>query len=388
VLAEQGVAMRHTPTVSEGALPWRAIEEPEWRAVLAATAAFARSDNEDRLLGEVCDAAVKAGGFLLAWYGRVLHNGEFKLHSIAASGPAVDYLEEFKVSWPHEVAPGSPAGLAVATTKPVFTRDTLVDPAFAEWRAHAAQFRIRSLVSFPVVVHGQVDGVFTIYSDRPDVFDDTAVATLSNLADHVGLGLERARSTARLNDALESTIRLLTRGLEARDPYTAGHQAGVSALAEQIARHLGLTDFEVQEVRMAGLVHDVGKIGVPTELLTKPGVLRATETALIQDHAAIGEEVLSTIDFPWPLAHIVGQHHERLDGSGYPRGLKGEDIGRAARIIAVADVTEAMGRSRPYRKGVGLKKTISHLQAQKGILFDPDVVDACVAVLSDSSFRL
>ena len=380
--------MSHTPVQSDGALPWRAIEEPEWRAVLAAAAALASADNEDRLLADVCDAAVKAGGYLLAWYGRVLHNGEFRLHSMAASGPAVDYLEEFRVAWALDVAPGSPAGLAVATTSPVFTRDTLTDPAFAAWRGHAVQFGVRSLVSFPVVVNGQVDGVFTIYSDSPGVFDETAVATLATLGAQVGVGLERMRLTARISEALESTIRLLTRALEARDPYTAGHQAGVSALAEQIARHMDLSDFEVAEVRMAGLVHDVGKIGIPTELLTKPGVLRASETALIEDHAAIGEEVLSTINFPWPLATIVGQHHERLDGSGYPRGLKGDEILRAARIIAVADVTEAMGRARPYRNRLGEASTIEHLQANKYTLFDADVVDACVAVLADSSFRL
>ncbi|MBI4935025.1 MAG: HD domain-containing protein [Actinobacteria bacterium] len=380
--------MGHTPIVAAGTPAWRAIQEPEWRAVLAATAALASSENEDQLLADVCDAAVEAGGYLLAWYGRVHHNGEFRLHSIAASGPAVEYLDEFRVAWALDVAPGSPAGLAVATTAPVFTTDTLTDPLFAAWRAHSVQFAVRSLVSFPVLVNGEVDGVFTIYADAPDVFDETAVATLANLGDQIGVGLGRVRASARVNDALESTIRLLTRALEARDPYTAGHQAGVSALAEQIARHLDLNDFEVQEVRMAGLVHDVGKIGIPTELLTKPGVLRAAETALIQDHAAIGEEVLSTINFPWPLATIVGQHHERLDGSGYPRGLKGDEILLAARIIAVADVAEAMGRARPYRNRLDEQTTVEHLQANKYTLFDANVVDACVAVLADASFRL
>ncbi len=117
-------------------------------------------------------------------------------------------------------------------------------------------------------------------------------------------------------------------------------------------------------------------------------MLRPSETALIQDHAAIGEEVLSTINFPWPLATIVGQHHERLDGSGYPRGLKGDEILRSARIIAVADVAEAMGRARPYRNRLGEHRTVEHLQANKYTLFDADVVDACVAVLDDESFRL
>jgi putative two-component system response regulator len=160
----------------------------------------------------------------------------------------------------------------------------------------------------------------------------------------------------------------------------------VSALAEQIAIRLGLRDMEVQGIRLAALVHDVGKIGVPTELLLKPGHLRPAEMALICEHVAIGEEVMSAVDFPWPVATIIGQHHERVDGSGYPRGLKGEEILLAARIIAVADVSEAMGRSRPYKNGMGMDATIDHLLEQRGKLFDPDVVDACVLVLRDVDF--
>ena len=312
-VVEPGFVMTHTQRDIPRELPWRGIKEPEWRAVLAAAAALNRSDNEDQLLSEVCEAAVDAGGFLLAWYGRVLHNGHFRLHSVAASGPAVDYLEEFRISWDDEVMPGSPGGMAVATSQPVFTRDVLTDPAFAAWKDRATTFGIRSLVSFPVFVHHELDGVFTIYAAEPDVFDDVATTILSTLSGQVGVGLEKLRAAARLSDALEGTIRVLTRALEARDPYTAGHQAAVSALAEQIAIALGLSDREVQGIRLAALVHDVGKIGVPTELLLKPGHLRPAEMALIREHVAIGEEVMSTVDFPWP----IGSHHRAapLNGS-------------------------------------------------------------------------
>lgn len=278
--------------------------------------------------------------------------------------------------------------MAVSTNEPVFTLDVRTDPSFAEWRDRAAKFDIRSLVSFPVFVHGNFDGVLTIYSSAPHVFDETSTAILANLCQAVGLGLERLRAAARITDALEGTIRVLTRALEARDPYTAGHQAAVAALAEQIAIRLGLDDDDVQAIRMAGLVHDIGKIGVPTELLTKPGTLRPVEMALIHEHAAIGEEVLSSIDFPWPLSTIVGQHHERLDGSGYPRGLRGDQILRASRIIAVADVAEAMSRDRPYQHAPGKSATIEYLQSQKDIQFDPDIVDACIAILDDELFAI
>ena len=368
--------------------PWRAIKEPEWRAVLAATQALTRTDKEDELLQGVCDAAVKAGGYLLAWYGRVLHNGVFRLHSIAASGPATAYLDDVRVIWEEEFAPGSPGGMAVDSEDPVFTTDVLTDPAFAAWRDRATRFGIRSLVSIPVMANRSLDGVLTIYSDAPDVFDATSVAVLRNLAEQVGAGLERLQYAAQINDALEGTIRVLTRAVEARDPYTAGHQAAVSALAEQIAVRLGLHESQVQGVRLAALVHDLGKVALPIDLLTKPGLLRATEMALLHDHAAIGEEILSTVAFPWPIAEIVGQHHERVDGTGYPHGLRGEHIRIEARIIAVADVAEAMGRSRPYRPAHTREETLALLASERGGRLDADAVDACLAVLADGAFVL
>jgi putative nucleotidyltransferase with HDIG domain len=380
--------MSDTPEVDSYGLPWRAVKEPEWQAVLAATAATARSDSEDALLEDVCEAAIDAGGYLLAWYGRVVHNGKFRLHSVSASGPAVDYLDDFKVSWTDEFAPGSPGGMAVATNQPVFTPDVLTDPAFASWRDEAVRFGIRSLVSFPVIAGGELDGVLTIYSSEPRAFDATATAILRTLGQQVGIGIEKLRATARINDALEGTIRVLSRALEARDPYTAGHQSGVSALAEQIALRMNLQENAVQGIRLAALVHDIGKIGIPTELLMKPGHLRPAELALIQEHVTIGEELLSAIESPWPLSTIVAQHHERVDGTGYPLGLIGTDILLAARIIAVADVTEAMARDRPYKDGLGREATIAYLRSEQGRLFDTEVVDACVAVLDNDLFTL
>ena len=372
----------------QGSLPWRAINEPEWRAVLASTAALARSDTEDVLLQEVCDAAVHAGGYLLAWYGRVLSNGHFELTSVSSAGSQQGYLEDLSVSWGHGVTTNSPGGMAVDAREPVFTADILTDERFAPWREKALEHGIRSLVSIPVFVRGTLDGVLTIYAAEVGVFDATATTILSTLCHQVGVGMEKLRAAMRINDALESTIRVLTRALEARDPYTAGHQAGVSALAEHIAIRLGLDDLEVQGIRLAALVHDVGKIGIPTELLLKPGRLRPAEMALIREHAVIGQEVLADVDFPWPIAAIVGQHHERMNGSGYPLGLTGEQTLLAARIIAVADVTEAMGRRRPYKDGAGTEDTIAYLRTERGILFDPACVDACIATVEDGTFAL
>jgi putative nucleotidyltransferase with HDIG domain len=369
-------------------IPWRSIKEPEWRALLASTAALARSDSEDALLRDVCEAAVQAGGYRLAWYGRVLVNGHFRLDAVSSAGPEVAYLEEFTVEWGYEVTQDCPGGMAVGSGQPVFTQDILTDSRFAPWKERAAAHGIRSLVSIPVFVSGALDGVLTIYAAETHVFDETATAILSTLCQHVGLGMEKLRAATRINDALEGTIRVLTRAVEARDPYTAGHQAAVSALSEQIGIRLGLDNVDVQGVRLAALVHDIGKIGVPTELLLKPSALRPREMELIRDHVTIGEEILSDVDFPWPIAAIVGQHHERIDGSGYPHGLAGSRILLPARIIAVADVAEAMGRSRPYKEAASRAATLACLREGRGTLYDAEVVDAAFAVLEDGTFVL
>jgi putative nucleotidyltransferase with HDIG domain len=380
-------------TSSQEALPWRAIKEPEWRAVLASNVALARTDNEDALLTEICESAVDAGGYLLAWYGRVVVNGVFRITAIASAGTSSEYLDDLRLTWESHAAGFPQADLAngardVFVSDDIFADALFADDLFSPWRDKAREFGIRSLVAIPVFVSGEVDGFLTIYSADAHVFDVTAVSILATLCQHIGLGMEKYRAAARINDALEGTIRVLTRALEARDPYTAGHQSGVAALAEQIAIRLGLDDDQVQGIRLAALIHDIGKIGVPTELLVKPGKLRLAEMNLIREHVAIGEEVLSTIDFPWPIAAMVGQHHERCDGSGYPRGLLGPDTLLGSRIIAVADVTEAMSRPRPYRASVGLEATVDFLRSGRGSLFDEDVVDATVILVEDGSFTL
>ena len=343
-----GVAMSD-PTSTDDALPWRAIKEPEWRAVLASNAAMARTDTEEGLITEICESAVVAGGYMLAWYGRVQSNGHFRVDAIASAGASRQYLDELTLTWGRHVTPHAQAGVAVNSGHPVFTDDVLTDELFEPWRERATDFGIRSLVSIPVFVTGKVDGVLTIYSADAHGFDGTAMSILATLGEHIGVGIAKNRAAMRINDALEGTIRVLTRALEARDPYTAGHQSGVASLAEQIAIRLGLDDQDVQGIRLAALIHDVGKIGVPTELLVKPGTLRPAEMNLIREHAMIGEEVVSTIDFPWPIASMVGQHHERCDGSGYPTGRDASGIALDSQLVAIADAFDALTTLRPFK---------------------------------------
>jgi len=193
-------------------------------------------------------------------------------------------------------------------------------------------------------------------------------------------------SLARTTEVQYGTIEALATVTEARDPYTAGHQRRVTRLACAVARELGLPADRVAGLRVMGLLHDMGKVSIPTEILSKPGKLSDSELAIIKSHAQAGYEIVKEIRFPWPVAEAILQHHERLDGSGYPQGLTGPDITLEARILAVADVVEAMSSHRPYRAALGLDRALEEIAQEKGVLYDPEVVDACIKVCTEDNF--
>jgi PAS domain S-box-containing protein/putative nucleotidyltransferase with HDIG domain len=189
-----------------------------------------------------------------------------------------------------------------------------------------------------------------------------------------------------LEQALEGTIHTVSMAVELRDPYTAGHQRRVAELAIAIAQVMGLDEERIRGIRMGATIHDIGKIGVPAEILSKPTQLTSIELKIVREHAAMGFSILRDVRFPWPVAQIAHQHHERMDGSGYPQGLKGEAICLEARIVAVADVVEAMASHRPYRPALGMQAALDEIVAQRTVLYDAQVVDACRQVL-DNGFK-
>ncbi len=193
-------------------------------------------------------------------------------------------------------------------------------------------------------------------------------------------------SERRLKKSLLESVSAVAAMLELRDPYTSGHQHRVAQIASAIARELRLTEEMVEGINLAAEVHDIGKISVPTEILTKPGALTEIEFSMIKRHSELGYEVMKEIDFPWPIAQIILQHHERLDGSGYPQGLR-DDILLEARILAVADVIEAMASHRPYRAGLGIEAALQEIENQRGVLFDAAVVDAALALFRDNGYE-
>jgi PAS domain S-box-containing protein/putative nucleotidyltransferase with HDIG domain len=198
--------------------------------------------------------------------------------------------------------------------------------------------------------------------------------------------LERMGMLRKIEQNLKQFISAITRVLEQRDPYTAGHQLRVADLALSIASEMGLDAERCKSVHLAGLMHDLGKISIPAELLSKPGRLNEIEYMMVKRHPEVGYEIIKDIDFPWPIAKMVRQHHERLDGSGYPHGLKGEDILLEARILSVADVVEAMSSHRPYRPGLGLEAALEEITKHKGEQFDPAVVDSCIRLFREQGY--
>jgi putative two-component system response regulator len=192
----------------------------------------------------------------------------------------------------------------------------------------------------------------------------------------------------KLGKTLDGVIDTIAYTIEMRDPYTSGHQRRVANLVYGISKELMLPEDQIYGLRMACLIHDIGKINVPSEILSKPRKLSEVEFGLIKTHPLIGYEIVKRIEFPWPIAEIIYQHHERIDGSGYPRGLSGQQILLEAKILGVADVVEAMSSHRPYRPALGLDKAIDEVSRNKGILYEPRVVDACLETLRKGEVNL
>lgn len=197
---------------------------------------------------------------------------------------------------------------------------------------------------------------------------------------------DRQKSLDQLRQSLEATIHAMAVTVELRDPYTAGHQRRVADLAYAIALEMNLEESRLTGLRMASTIHDLGKISIPSEILTKPTKLTYIEFEIVKTHAQAGYDILKDIDFPWPIARIVHEHHERMDGSGYPNGLKGEDILLESKILTVADVVEAMVSHRPYRAALGVEQALGEIIKNRGILYDEDVVDSCLKLFEEKRF--
>lgn len=198
---------------------------------------------------------------------------------------------------------------------------------------------------------------------------------------------ERKKGNQRLLNVFQETIEAIALTIEKRYSYLSGHQQRVSRLSVAIANELGLSKKEIEGIRIAGIIHDIGKISVPAGILSKPGPISEIEFSLIKTHPKIGYDILKNIEFPWPIAEIIYQHHEKIDGSGYPSGLSGKDMLTEAKIISVADIVEAIASHRPYRPALGIDAALEEISGNKGVLYDKEVVNACLELFKEKGFK-
>jgi HD-GYP domain-containing protein (c-di-GMP phosphodiesterase class II) len=257
-------------------------------------------------------------------------------------------------------------------------------------------------VFVPLRIEGGWHGALVIYAVSPNAFETPAIEVFQHLAEQIVHGIQaleqkqlleaeqlsHEETQKHLAEALAASVGAIATAMEMRDPYTAGHQGRVTEIAVAIGKEMGWSTERLLGLRMAAMVHDIGKISIPAEILTKPTRLSAGERALIHEHPETGYSILKDIPFTWPIAEIVRQHHEKLDGSGYPRGLKGDEILPEAKILAVADIVEAMASDRPYRATLGLEFALKEIERLAGTELDADAVRICAALFREKRLVL
>jgi putative nucleotidyltransferase with HDIG domain len=275
--------------------------------------------------------------------------------------------------------------------KPIFTRYSEFDLPLSEVRKAE---KLLAFVILPLIFENRVIGCLNLASKKLEDVSEINRKVLKSAATLMGEGITRLQteeelklSYEKLQKAIKSTIQAIALILEKRDPYTAGHQKRMTKLACAIAEEISLPKDKIEGLYIAGIIHDIGKINVPTEILSKPGRLSEIEFSLIKTHPQVGSDILKEMELPEEVSLIVLQHHERMDGSGYPSGLSGKDIILEARILAVADVVEAMASHRPYRPALGLDKALEEITKNKGKLYDPEVVDVCLKLFKEKRFK-
>jgi PAS domain S-box-containing protein len=363
------------------------------KTLSSANQMLVRATSEPELLRNMCQILVDVGGYRMVWIGLAEHDEAKSVRVAAVAGHNEAYVEQAQISWADNERGRGPTGAAIRSGEPQINYHFATDPRMEPWRAEALKRGYTSSAALPLKNAAGVFGAITIYAGEPEAIGPSEISLFIELANDLAYGLaairsgvERETAIRQLHDSLEDTVGAIASTIEMRDPYTAGHQRRVAKLGAMIAREMGLTDDQARGIFLAGLIHDVGKINVPAEILSKPGTLSPLEMQLVQTHAQAGYDIVKGVEFPWPIAETVLQHHERLDGSGYPRGLAANAIIIEARILAVADVTEAITAHRPYRPAKGLDAALAEIQAGRGRLYEPAAVDACIDLFRNKGF--
>jgi PAS domain S-box-containing protein/putative nucleotidyltransferase with HDIG domain len=346
------------------------------------------------LITQMCRVLVSSGGFLAAWVGYTPVKSEDLIHPIAAEGIDADYFDMMNSNIEHK-EPNWLVLKGIYSNKLFACQDLQHEEQNITERELALKYGFNSMAVIPIKSLKLTPYILVVYGHYTHELTDDLIALLHNLASDIAFGIDNLEAHAdylklveNIDKSLNNTISAIASMVEQRDPYTAGHQRRVANLAVAIATDMGLSADQIIGLRMACVVHDIGKIHIPAEILSKPALLSEAEYEIIKTHPKAGWEVLKNIDFPWPIAEMVYQHHERLDGSGYPRGLKDNEILLESRILMVADVVDAMSSHRPYRPALGILQALQEIMQHKGTLYDERVVDACVKLFIEKKFEI
>ncbi len=372
------------------------------RTLSAANEALVRATSEHELLQSVCRIIVEKSGSPMVGVCYAQDGEEKGIKSVAWAGAEQCCIDEEIQTWTDAEHGQRPISRTIRSGKPEVDRDIPNDPTLGRWREVAVRHGYSSILALPLPDGTRIFGGLCVYSPEPDAFHAEEIRLLEELANDLAYGVTTLRTKAErdriayehehheeiLRKSLEDSIQAIADTVEMRDPYTAGHQRRVGELAVAIAREMGLPEDKVHGIRLAASIHDLGKITVPAEILAKPGKLTNIEFMLIKAHAQAGYDILKDISFPWPIATIVWQHHERLDGTGYPQGLKSDQILLESRIMAVADVAEAMASHRPYRPSLGIEATLAEIERGRGTAYDPVVADACLKLFREKGYAI
>src|SRR5665648_96119 len=354
-----------------------------------------KENDRERLIKGVCNGLTETRGYYSSFI--VLLDEKGKIDTYAESGLGEDFLLMLKRLKKGELT--TFGQIALKQEEVVIIKDpasTCPDcPLVQVCSARGSVMTVR------LGRDGKIYGVMSVSIPTHFITDKEEQDLFMEAAGDVVLGLHSIEMGQKLDKqthdlkervkelkrAMDATIETMSKIIETKDPYTAGHQQKVSQLATAIAKELNLSQDKVEGIRIASLIHDIGKIGLPTEILSKPIKSSDIEFSLIKEHPQIGYNILQSIDFSYPVAQIILQHHERLNGLGYPNHLKGDQIFLEARIIGVADVVEAMSSHRPYRPALGIDKALEEISQNRGILYDPEVVDACLKLFKEKGFK-
>lgn len=365
------------------------------KTLSAGNMALVKAKSENELLQNTTNIIVQQAGYDLAAVIYAENNPQQSIKIMAGSGlKREEYQWASNLSWADTSQGQLPVSIAIRTGQTQVCRNIACNIGYELWKKAAILQGYISNIALPLINNEKTFGAICIYSKEETAFDNEEIKLLEELANDLAYGImnlrtrfEHEQQSLLLRASLEQSIQTIASTIEARDPYTAGHQRRVAELAVAIAHKMNLDENQIQGIQLAATIHDLGKIHIPAEILAKPGRLNDIEFMLIRTHPQEGYNILKDVKFPWPIAEIILQHHERIDGSGYPQGLKGEKILLEAKIMCVADVVEAMSSHRPYRPSLGVNPALDEIRRGCKTWYDESVVGACLALFEEDGFK-